>query len=144
MSQANVERLRAFAEEDVLARRSGEFDLEVAISKQAALWDQGIELDTPEAGLNLAGFTGALMLLGSGGESGTRRGKPSDLSTKDDSSGRALYRANAREIVRAARSSAERTSGSGTTSPRSCAGSRCARGEAAAAAVRLGIAAQDT
>jgi hypothetical protein len=45
MSQENVEKMRAFAEADVLARASGEFDPEAAIDRQAELWDPEIELD---------------------------------------------------------------------------------------------------
>jgi hypothetical protein len=45
MSQENVELLRAFAEEGVLARVEGEFDAEAAIARQAELWDPEIELD---------------------------------------------------------------------------------------------------
>jgi ketosteroid isomerase-like protein len=45
MSQENVEVLRAFAEEDVLGRASGEFDPEAAIARQAELWHPEIELD---------------------------------------------------------------------------------------------------
>jgi len=45
MSQENVEKVRAFNEEDVLARASGEFDPEAAIARQAELWDPEIELD---------------------------------------------------------------------------------------------------
>jgi ketosteroid isomerase-like protein len=45
MSQENVEKVRAFAEEDVLARASGEFNSEAAIARQAELWDPEIELD---------------------------------------------------------------------------------------------------
>ncbi len=45
MSQENVEKVRAFAEADVLARASGEFDPEAAIARQDELWDPEIELD---------------------------------------------------------------------------------------------------
>jgi ketosteroid isomerase-like protein len=45
MSQENVEKVRAFAEEDVVARASGDFDPEAAIARQAELWDPQIELD---------------------------------------------------------------------------------------------------
>jgi hypothetical protein len=45
MSLENVEKMRAFAEADVLARASGEFDAEAAIARQAELWDPEIELD---------------------------------------------------------------------------------------------------
>ena len=45
MSQENVEKVRAFAEADVLARASGEFDPEAAIARQYELWDPEIELD---------------------------------------------------------------------------------------------------
>jgi hypothetical protein len=48
MSQENVELLRAFAEEGVLARVEGEFDAEAAIARQAELWDPEIELDASE------------------------------------------------------------------------------------------------
>ena len=48
MSQENVELLRAFAEEGVLARVGGELDAEAAIARQAALWDPDIELDASE------------------------------------------------------------------------------------------------
>jgi len=48
MSQENVERLRAFAEADVVARAAGEFDAEAAIARQAELWDPDIELDASE------------------------------------------------------------------------------------------------
>jgi ketosteroid isomerase-like protein len=49
MSQENVEIVRAFSEEDVLARASGEFDPDAAISRMAELWDPEIELDASEA-----------------------------------------------------------------------------------------------
>ena len=45
MSQENVEKVRAFAEEDVVARAGGEFDAEAAIARQAELWDPELELD---------------------------------------------------------------------------------------------------
>src|SRR5438876_153695 len=49
MSQENVEAVRTFVEEDVLARASGEFDAEAAISRQAELWDPEIELDASDS-----------------------------------------------------------------------------------------------
>ncbi len=45
MSQENVEKVRAFAEADVLARASGEFDPEAAIARQDELWDPAVEFD---------------------------------------------------------------------------------------------------
>jgi ketosteroid isomerase-like protein len=48
MSQENVEIARALCEEDALARASGEFDAEAAISRMAELWDPEIELDASE------------------------------------------------------------------------------------------------
>ena len=45
MSQENVELVRAFSEGDFMARTSGEFDPEAAISRMAELWDPEIELD---------------------------------------------------------------------------------------------------
>ena len=45
MSRENVEIVRTLCEEDVLARASGEFDPEAAISRMAELWDPEIELD---------------------------------------------------------------------------------------------------
>ena len=82
MSQKNVEKVQAFAEEDVLARASGEFNSEAAIARQAELW-------TPRLSWMLPDFPrwtsrvciGEQMPLATGGESGTPRGTPSDSST---------------------------------------------------------------
>jgi ketosteroid isomerase-like protein len=55
MSQENVERMRALAESDVIARTSGEFDSEAAIAELAKLWDPEIELDASEGALDVGG-----------------------------------------------------------------------------------------
>ena len=57
MSQENVEIVRALSEGDFMARTSGEFDPEAAISRMAELWDPKIELDASETpALDLSGI----------------------------------------------------------------------------------------
>jgi SnoaL-like domain len=57
MSQENLERIRAVCEADAIARASGEFDPEAAISRISELWDPEIELDTSETPmLDIAGI----------------------------------------------------------------------------------------
>jgi hypothetical protein len=82
MSQENMEIVRALSEGDFMARTSGEFDPEAAISRMAEFWDPEIELDASETpALDISGIYRERMPLGSGGESGTPHGKPSDSST---------------------------------------------------------------